>query len=120
MRGFFIALTLIQQSGISGKQLFFGDLMQMQTSEIGITIFGVAMIIFLIYFRYSEKSKPSLRKTRWDVLVSSSAFIAEMIGIYMHDKADAVMIVFGLVTLMFLIFSVQEFRKYRSPVKIVK
>lgn len=84
----------------------------MDPNETGFLIFALGVAIFYLGINYRKKDPPSRSKSRKELISSTLGFTIELIGAYMYGKLDSVMILFGVITMVCIIWAGIDFLRY--------
>ena len=77
----------------------------MDPNEAGFLVFALGVLIFYAGINFRKKDPPSRSKSLKELIASILGFTIEVIGAYMYGKLDSLMIVFGVITIVCIIWA---------------
>lgn len=81
----------------------------MDTHEYGFVIFLIGFFLFYGVLRYKRNAPPGRSKSKKEFIAALVGFAIEMVGVYMYDKFDSVMLVLGIINLIAVIWAGIDF-----------
>lgn len=84
----------------------------MGTHESGFLVFLIGFFLFYGVLWYRKNAPPSKAKSKKELSAALLGFTIEMVGFYMYDKLDSVMLVLAVITFVAIIWAGVEFLRY--------